>query len=276
MTMKVDLKCSDSKINVDVGAVNKLSEEEKQEYEKKLHTLELDKNNAYDHGFEEGKRYEYDTFWDSFQDNGKRRNYSRVFAGEGWNDINFKPKYNLIVTESAANMFSDASIRDLEGCLKRAGVTLNVSGAARADYMFYYAATEIIPKLDVSNVKNISYMFNRARDLHTIRELKLSDKGDQNLGAEFFFQCTSLKNISIEGMIGCDLDMSYSPLSAKSFESIIFSLSIEIEPNTKTAVFMKSAVDKAFETYENANDGSDSEAWSYLCGNRPMWNIRLI
>ena len=42
-----------------------------------------------------------------------------------------------------------------------------------------------------------------------------------------------------------------------------------------TVTFSKTAVDKAFETAEGANDGSTSPEWLALVATRPNWGIGL-
>lgn len=56
--------------------------------------------NAYDTG-----AFAYDAFWDSFQLNGNRTNYPYLFAGCGWTDTSYDPKYDIIVTDFATGMF---------------------------------------------------------------------------------------------------------------------------------------------------------------------------
>ena len=43
--------------------------------------------------YEAGAKSEYDRFWDIYQKNGERTNYSYGFANEYWTDDTFKPKY---------------------------------------------------------------------------------------------------------------------------------------------------------------------------------------
>jgi hypothetical protein len=61
--------------------------------------------------YNKGAQDEYDRFWDSFQDYGNMKFYGEAFAGYGWTDETFKPKYP-IVTDTQANrtnsMFSYA------------------------------------------------------------------------------------------------------------------------------------------------------------------------
>ena len=59
--------------------------------------------------YEAGAKSEYDKFWDSFQINGTRRNYPWTFAGSGWADDTYNPKYEIIINSIAANVFHSNS-----------------------------------------------------------------------------------------------------------------------------------------------------------------------
>ena len=274
MELKAVFKSSDQGIKADFGTVTQLSEGQKKAYEKQIEKLTEDSKNAYEDGFKKGKSYAYNSFWDAYQNYGKLNNYSRAFGGRGWTDETFDPKYNIVVRESAANMFAGCMITDLEAALTRSGVTLDVKNTPRTDYMFYSASNlPVVPALDISGVSNIKYMFYNCKKLHTIRELTFSDKGDQELSASFFYQCTSLRNLRVKGIIGTDVDLKYSPLSKDSIYDLIFRLSPDVEGNTIT--FSKAAIDKEYETKEGLGDGSASAEWSELCKCRPMWNFEV-
>ena len=268
MKLKVDFKSSGGRMKADFGAVMQLSPEQRREYESRIETLEKEKSLEY----ERGRKNEYDTFWDSYQMEGALENYSNAFSGRGWNDVTFNPKYNIIAN-SASDMFAFSQIGNLEALLEKNGVKLMTGKAAKTDAIFYYSAVTVVPELDVSSSTDLSYLFCRASNLHTIRLLKLSEKGDQVFASNTFYQCKALKNIKIEGLIGSDIDLRYSPLSYDSINNVVFSLKTEIENDSKTVVFSKAAINAAFETYTGANDGLESAAWYDLQRCRPMWNL---
>ena len=54
-------------------------------------------NDGYLLGEEAGKKSEYDAFWDAFQLDGERTNYSYAFSGSGWHSETFKPKYKILL-----------------------------------------------------------------------------------------------------------------------------------------------------------------------------------
>ena len=45
--------------------------------------------------YEAGKKSQYDEFWDTYQTNGQRTNYTYAFSGLGWTDNLYKPKYPI-------------------------------------------------------------------------------------------------------------------------------------------------------------------------------------
>ena len=272
MNLKADFKSSGGSMKADFGAVTELSCDQREEYEKRIEALEKEKALAYESGLMTGKKLEYDTFWDAFQDKGALENYARVFSGRGWDDVTFKPKYDIFAT-STSDMFAFSQIGDLEALLENSGVRLVTKNAGKTDAMFYYSAVTVVPELDISSSTDLSYMFCRASNLHTIRKLIISEKANQDFTANTFYQCKALNNLNIEGIIGSDIDLRYSPLSYDSIYNTIFKLSTDIEMGSKNAIFSKSAVNKAFESFEGANDGSTSEAWKDINRCRPMWNI---
>lgn len=60
--------------------------------------------------FDAGKTAEYDTFWDSFQQNGNKSSYWGAFAY--WNDDIYKPKYTIRISGGTNYMFYNSNITD--------------------------------------------------------------------------------------------------------------------------------------------------------------------
>ena len=67
--------------------------------------------------YDNGRRTVHDQIWDTYQDFGNRSNYQRAFT-EGWNDKNFKPKYNM-KPSNANEMFLNSKITDLKAILEK-------------------------------------------------------------------------------------------------------------------------------------------------------------
>lgn len=59
-----------------------------------------------------GKQNAYNDFWDNYQQNGNRRNHIGAFAGTGWTDDLFKPKYPIIANP-ADRMFQSSGLTNV-------------------------------------------------------------------------------------------------------------------------------------------------------------------
>lgn len=145
---------------------------------------------GYDQGYTDGKQAEYDAFWDAYQQNGTRYNYNNAFAGYGWTDISYNPKYSMVVTYNS-NMFGQASISD----------------------------TKV--SIDFTNTSNLGSMFLSCTNLVTIRQLTVTEK---TTFLNTFQNCGKLKNITFSGTIGTDISFNWSPLTPESMKSVILAL----------------------------------------------------
>lgn len=231
-----------------------------------------DTDAAYQEGFDAGKQAEWDMFWDAFQENGKRTNYSSAFLQSGWSKSIFKPKYNIQPT-SAADMFlffnnNAKTVDEQVDFVQLANEQQIVFDFSQVTSFYRAFATGGISRLgtiDMSNATNTQYAFYGgygSMKLHTIELLICSEK------TVFYNDCfgaaNSLKNLRIEGTIGSDISLKTSPyLTKASIESIMNALS-----NTatdKTATFNKTAVNNAFTTDE----------WNALAATKPNWTITL-
>ena len=122
--------------------------------------------------FEAGRKAEYDAFWGSFQ--GGITDYAYLFAGRGWKDSNFKPKYDIVTGKTAANyMFYNSLLTNLEESLQKCGVTLDLSLAQRLDSIFSNCKQLTrVPEITIGeNCTNIGNMFNGCLVLVTIPKL---------------------------------------------------------------------------------------------------------
>lgn len=95
---------------------------------------------------EAGGKTEWNTFWDIFQDNGNRTNYGAEFR-QGWNDINFKPKYNIIVKNNCDNLFQNSKITDLKQILLDCGISFDMSQSYGCYYFGSYSKLTHVPEM---------------------------------------------------------------------------------------------------------------------------------
>ena len=170
----------------------------------------------------------YDTFWNTFQDDGNRSLYAYAFASghytpKGWNDTNFKPKYNMQPT-SADYMFYYANVSDINECLERAGVTIDFSKCTTFGDMLNNCATTTFPPIDLSSANSLTNIFRYAKQIKKI-ELR-NVKSTLEWGVNAFAVCSELAELYIvSGTIGTSLYLGVcSKLTTESVQSIINAL----------------------------------------------------
>lgn len=222
--------------------------------------------NGYDFGFDEGKKSEYDAFWDACQENGSRREYEEAFCRATWNNDNFKPKYDMKPT-TASNMFyrfngdQFTPSMDLSARLEECGVTLDFSECKTFNYCFQNAVINRVGVIDVRNAEStINALFSNCYWTHTVDKLIVAES---NVFDYWCFLNADIKNIVVEGVIGCDITLHTCPLTKASFISVINALSSSA--SGKTLTLKKTAKEAAF---------TDSE-WDALISTKPNWTITL-
>ncbi len=163
-----------------------------------------------------------DAFWDIYQQNGNRTDYNFAFAGNGWNDETFKPKYDIIPTDTGS-MFQKCYISDLVKILNDCGVVFDMSQAAESVYLVNACNNlTTLPVLDCRGRANIGYFIIDSPKLHTIEKVILKEDGSQTFNTYSFLNLSGLEEIRFEGCIGSSLAINNSTrLSAESVQSII-------------------------------------------------------
>lgn len=209
-----------------------------------------------------GKDSEWNAFWDSYQNNGKRIGYYYGFCGLGWSDETFKPKYDIKASGTGAYMFIYNAVTDIKGKLEELGVRLDTSKVNNFQSSFAYSKSIAYPVLDFSNATSTNVAFSDCTNLQYIEKIIVAPKVSFN---GTFKNCTSLEHIRIEGTIGQSIDFSYSPLlSRASIENIIGCLSGTV--TGKTLTLSQTAVNNAFTVDE----------WNTLIEGKTNWTISLV
>ncbi len=191
---------------------------------------------VYENGKAAGQQTEYDRFWDAYQQNGERRDYTYSFAGNMWTDEIYNPKYDIIIGgEYGTNMFrANRVITDTK-------VPIRLLSGTSATYLFSTCTALVkIPLLEVT--KN-------------------------NVFTGWFQSCNQLVDITISGVIGNDINLQYSPLSKASITSVVNALSETM--SGKTATFQKDAVVNAF-------GSTTAQEWLDLVATKQNWTISLV
>lgn len=176
-----------------------------------------------------GMQTEYDRFWDAFQQNGNRKNYSYAFYL--WEGGAYNPKYPItVVSNNTFNtVYCYSSITDTK-------VDIQLTTPARLGDSFYQATKMV-----------------------TIRKI-IIDEGVAITGS-CFGGCSSLKNITFEGTIGVSINLKDSPLTKASITNVIEHLSSTA--TGQTATFQKSAKEAAFTADEWAALIADKTNWTF-------------
>lgn len=163
--------------------------------------------------YDAGKKSEYDRFWDEFQAVGERANYKYAFYGSGWTDDTYKPKYPIVIgpTHQCNYMFSSSKISKVTG--------VDFTNAGNLQYLFYGCSSltyvGVINTKGVESTSDMTHLFNSCQKLKTIEKLILNTSGNRAFNG-CFNMCTALENITIEGVVGNNIDFRYSPLSKDS------------------------------------------------------------
>lgn len=172
--------------------------------------------------FEAGKKSEYDAFWNAYQSNGTRTHYHSAFAGVGWTQTNFKPKYTVRPSE-ARNMFlQNTAITDLTLTGK-----LDFSQVTRISDFIAWSSVTKVPAINLSKVDQSPSAFENASKLVTVENLILPSTPFPVSISAMFYHCDALENITITGTIqntGFDLHWS-TKLTIDSLTSILTALS---------------------------------------------------
>ena len=167
-----------------------------------------------------GKKSQYDEFWDSFQDGGRRTNYNSAFRGTsprtdgGWNDTTFKPKYPMCPTNSGS-MFYYSNITNIEN------TAIDFSNSTNFSYMFQGSLVKFIGVMDVTSCTELLYTFFAGYSIQRIKKIIVNEN---NVFTHTFRACNALSEIEFEGVIGKDIVFEDSPLTLKSARSIINAL----------------------------------------------------
>lgn len=179
-------------------------------------------DDRYDEGYDDGKQAQYDAFWDAYQDNGKKTDYGYAFAGIGWTDETFKPKYDIRPV-SAVHIFSLCRMTDIVKLLNDCGVVFDLSQCYGTGYFMqgnYY--TQTLPTLDCRLRQNLNYFLYDCTQLRCVEKVILKDDGAHTFTAYSFGALPKLEEIIFEGCIGTNFLIAGSPLlTAASVQSII-------------------------------------------------------
>lgn len=198
--------------------------------------------------FDAGKKSEYDAFWDTYQSNGTRTDYQSAFAGKGWTQAVFQPKYTIRPTE-ARNMFYLSGLTDLTLTGK-----LDLSAVTAITGFIAWSSVTKVPAINLSNLISWPNAFTHAKALVTVGNLTFPSTPFSESISAMFQECFALETITITGTIqNTGLDLHWSPkLTIESVTSILTALSKDSSvASGKTITLPLSAKEKLDSNLEN-------------------------
>lgn len=216
-----------------------------------------------------GMQTEYDRFWDNYQRLGARASYGAMFMEKRWNDAIFKPKYDMITSGEASQMFYMTGVTDLEGILERQGVVIDCSECTNGQYMFGWSNITRVPELNLAKCKNTLNMFAHYAGKSPLKSIRKIISGEATVYASSCFSnCSELEHCIFEGIVTSDINMQWSTkLNLESLVSLINCLKnfYQDDPdNTRTKTITLSSESWALldtYVYENMPEWSDAKDW---------------
>lgn len=156
---------------------------------------------------------EWHRFWDLYQDYGKRNHYMYAFAGKGWNDENYKPKYPILIGTGGQAVFQQSMLKKID----MQNIEITLAGSLYG--LFLDSTIEEILNMRCPNIRQLSSAFQNTQYLHT---LQIYDINPQCTFSTTFNYAIVLKNLDITGEIGNSINLQWSPLlSDTSVQNII-------------------------------------------------------
>lgn len=193
-----------------------------------------------------------------------------------WHSDAFYPAHDIAPVGDSAQIFAYVTgTFDLADRLNECGVKLDTRNCTNLTYAFTGGTITHVPEIDTRGLSNVNSVFISSTALITIDNIILKDDGSQTFQSVFDYS-RAIENLKITGVIGQNgFDLQHATkLSRASIESVINALSSTTTGLTVT--LSKTAVNKAFETAEGANDGSSSNDWEWWIGTKQYWTISLV
>ena len=243
-----------------------------EEYPDKIRDVSLTNYNqglsdGYSSGEGDGRQAQYDEFWDNYQNNGARTRYNGAFAGIGWNDETFIPKYTIRPTNDGVYMmFMETGITDIRS------ISIDTSKVTVFLYFAYLnSSLKYVGIIDCSSATSLDSIFMFSYALISIDKI-INVKPACTLNS-MFLNCRNLVHVIFEncefGQNGFSVASS-SKLDKDSIISIFNSLSTTT--TGLTVKFNKTAVNTAFGI--NVDDETTyTDEWKELMASKPNWNI---
>ena len=193
--------------------------------QEKISTVKANTQAVYD----KGKYDEWDNFWSNYQKfSGKGMSYIYGFACRGWNNENFKPKKDIVCTNSIRCMFYGALNLEIdlrpEQFFERFGVNITFSNITNWEQWLASSGIYAVGTVDVTSYSDrLRYTFQGAKSLKYIEKVILPSTAEPTMQTtNCFMNSTAIEHIRFEGIIGNTLSFQWCTLlTVESLKDII-------------------------------------------------------
>lgn len=203
--------------------------------------------------YDKGRTDEHNDFWAKYQAKGEvpfgygKSTY--LFANPNWNDETFFPKYDINLSGSCQEVFTNNACTNLKKRLEDCGVRIkstSSSGITSVNNMFRNVATTELPPIyntgansgfsvqrfcdSAKNLIKVPYYeffeyavnYNAAfANCSSLIEIEGIDFSSATDTSRVVVGCTSLTTITVYGTIPIGISFADSPLSVESMKSVI-------------------------------------------------------
>ena len=225
-------------------------------------------------GYDSGAKHEFDKFWDGFQDYGTRTDYAWAFRR--WNADYIRPKYKVKnLSLKSDSLFQHSRVKKIEAAyFDLSGIDTLTGMQYGPTYAMFNACIQLEEIEDI-NIPAVDY-YATWYNCTALKKIAVIRCASGKKFTSAFVGCSALEDVTFIGTLDTNgLVLSDSPkLSKASIESVINVLSSTA--SGKTVTLSKAAVNKAFETSTDANDGSTSAEWASLIGTKSNFTISVI
>ena len=228
---------------------------------------------GYSEGLGHGKQAEYDAFWDAYQQNGNRTDYTEGFCFVGWTDETFKPKYDITI-RGGRYVFYNSRITDLKQRLIDCGVKMLFDNAYCRDLSYFCQNMPVtyLPEIGGQAVTILNYAFQMSSQLKSIDKITASNTAPCNF-LNAFQQCYALTDIAFsEDITPNNLNLQWSPITPESMKNIILALKNLTGTGSEYA-YTITFNDACWEALEADSTAPGGITWAEYTRDIKGWNI---
>ena len=162
--------------------------------------------------YEAGQKAEYNTFWDTYQENGNRTDYDYAFRGDWWTDETYNPKHTPKPTK-VMNMYFGCGVVEKKIECDFSELTGSLQ------WTFRFCKAKHLGVLDLSNSTCDTYKgsFGFMANCTDIDEIIL---GEKCVFGNSFSNSPKLKNVKFSGVLATN-GLNVSPCPQLTHDSLM-------------------------------------------------------